>query len=223
MFATPSLRNAYALRYPEMAHRFVVITNGYDAEELPIAVTNNAGTFRVVYSGSLYGDHELEIFVEGVRRLLDRRDDVVEGRPALNAAVGELLRERAVAPVEASGLALQRAIRVGVLFEDASHDEASHAKAVAQHLGTAHTELYVSGQDAIDVIPRLGEVYCEPFGDSSQIPTVLQIIPPVFEAAAEGAPSASGPLLLPRLSGRAPLVPRRPHIFLSSISLRESE
>ncbi len=56
---------------------------------------------------------------------------------------------------------------------EGGYDEAGHAKAVAAHLGTEHTELYISPQDALDVIPRLPQIYCEPFGDSSQIPTFL--------------------------------------------------
>ncbi len=58
-------------------------------------------------------------------------------------------------------------------FEKAELDEAPHARAVAKHLGTDHTELYVSEQDAIDVVGRLGRIYDEPFADSSQIPTFL--------------------------------------------------
>jgi asparagine synthase (glutamine-hydrolysing) len=58
-------------------------------------------------------------------------------------------------------------------FTEGEYDEAVHARAVARHLGTEHTELRVTPEQAMEVIPRLPEMYDEPFGDSSQIPTAV--------------------------------------------------
>lgn len=58
-------------------------------------------------------------------------------------------------------------------MEEKGYNEAVYAKEIAKHLGTEHTELYISEKDAIETIPKLSEMFGEPFADSSQIPTYL--------------------------------------------------
>jgi asparagine synthase (glutamine-hydrolysing) len=58
-------------------------------------------------------------------------------------------------------------------FDDPDYDEAPHARRVAEHLKTDHTELYVSSEEAVQVARELPDLYDEPFADPSAIPTVL--------------------------------------------------
>jgi len=58
-------------------------------------------------------------------------------------------------------------------FDHEKRDEAPYAKAVASHLGTDHTEVYCTDQEIISILPRFAEIFDEPFGDSSGIPTYL--------------------------------------------------
>ncbi|MDE7287412.1 MAG: asparagine synthase (glutamine-hydrolyzing), partial [Lachnospiraceae bacterium] len=58
-------------------------------------------------------------------------------------------------------------------MEEKDYNEAVYAKEIAKHLGTDHTELYITEEDAKAVIPKLADMFGEPFADSSQIPTYL--------------------------------------------------
>jgi asparagine synthase (glutamine-hydrolysing) len=102
--------------------------------------------------------------------------DAVSKRMVADVPVGALLSggidsSLVVALMQAQSSRAIRTFTIG--FEEREYNEAPNAQAVATCLGTQHTELIVTADDAFNVIPRLPAVWDEPFGDSSQIPTYL--------------------------------------------------
>jgi asparagine synthase (glutamine-hydrolysing) len=110
---------------------------------------------------------------DALERLLQ---DAVSLRMVADVPVGALLSggvdsSVVVALMQAASSRPVRTYTIG--FDDPAHDESQHARRVAEHLHTDHTELQVTGRDALEVIPRLAEMYDEPLADPSQIPTFL--------------------------------------------------
>lgn len=102
--------------------------------------------------------------------------DAIAGQMTADAPLGAFLSggvdsSAIVALMQAQSAQPVRTFTVG--FDDAGYDEAGHAKAVARHLGTEHTEIVVTASDALDLVPKLPSIYDEPFADASQIPTFV--------------------------------------------------
>lgn len=128
---------------------------------------------NVVSSGL---DNPLNDESEAIELLEQRLIDAVQLQSLADVPLGAFLSggvdsSLIVALMQKQSMHPVKTFTVG--FEESGFDEAPYAKAVAKHLGSVHSELYVSSAQAQEVIPKLPVMYDEPFADSSQIPTHL--------------------------------------------------
>ena len=113
---------------------------------------------------------------EAVDALERKLGDAVRGQMVADVPLGALLSggidsSLIASLMQANSTRPVRTFTIG--FEEKAYDEAVHARAVAAHLGTDHTELRLSANDALQLIPKIPAMYDEPFADSSQLPTHL--------------------------------------------------
>jgi asparagine synthase (glutamine-hydrolysing) len=113
---------------------------------------------------------------DAVRELTALLSDAVRLRMQADVPLGALLSggidsSTVVALMQASASRPTRTFSIA--FPGTAHDESMHAARIARRLGTDHTEMTVTGEDALAVVPQLPEMFDEPFADASQIPTYL--------------------------------------------------
>lgn len=113
---------------------------------------------------------------EAADRLEELLTEAIRGQLISDVPVGAFLSGGIDSPLIVSLMQKISAAPVKTFtigFEDQKYNEAQFAEEIARHLKTDHTQLYVTEQELLEVIPKLSEIFTEPFADSSQIPTYL--------------------------------------------------
>ncbi len=124
---------------------------------------------RALEAGTLPENEALELVDQTLRRSV--REKLVADVPVGLFLSGGIDSSLVTALAQQESSSPVRTFSIG--FTEAAYDEAPFAKKVAAHLGTNHTEMYVTPEKAQALIPKIPAIYDEPFADSSQIPTTL--------------------------------------------------
>jgi asparagine synthase (glutamine-hydrolysing) len=143
-------------------HRFCSMSSYWDAQECINEILRSC-------DGDIREEEALERLDGVLRRSV--RDRMVADVPLGAFLSGGIDSSLVVSYMQQVSNSQVRTFTIG--FEERAFDEARFARKVAEHLETAHTELIVTEQDALDVVPQLPRIYGEPFADSSQIPTYI--------------------------------------------------
>jgi asparagine synthase (glutamine-hydrolysing) len=154
-------------------------------QKLPPARWLTVGADGVEKTGSYWSLRDVAAAAQAAPRLSDT-DAIVELEDVLGAAVkGQMMADVPLGAFLSGGVdssaivalmcrhSSSRVRTFSIGFREPEFNEAEFAKVVARHLGTEHSELYVTANDALQVVPGLPEIYDEPFADASQIPTYL--------------------------------------------------
>ena len=138
----------------------------------------NSKLYWSITQSAIYGiNNQLEISKEEIQRDLEKKIQLsIEQQMISDVPLGAFLSggidsSTVVALMQSKSNRPVKTFTIG--FDENDYNEAQHAKKIANHLGTEHTELYVSSEKAMQIIPKLPMIYDEPFSDSSQIPTFL--------------------------------------------------
>jgi asparagine synthase (glutamine-hydrolysing) len=167
----PGARTIYEGIHKLLPGTWLRVREQHDAEAVPSAYWSAADVARRGATHRFAGN--AQDATDALDKLLQR---AVSLRMISDVPLGAFLSggidsSAIVALMQNASAARIRTFTIG--FSEEGYNEAGAAKQVATHLGTDHTELYVSAEQAREVIPMLPRMYDEPFADSSQIPTHL--------------------------------------------------
>ena len=149
----------------------ILLVRGADQSDGPRRYWGLAG--REEKAGSRLDERADDELVNQAHVLVD---DAVKLQTVSDVPTGAWLSGGIDSSLVVASLQAQTSERVRTFtlgFENQGFDEAPYARAVARHLNTDHSEMYISSGDAAKIIPTLPEIYSEPFADSSQIPTAI--------------------------------------------------